>query len=67
MKFILVLQICSAVLNTCDSPKKAGIHFDSIKECKLQSQSILNSIYKEIEIDTPVILYSCMEDKGDDV
>ena len=65
MKFVLVLQICSAVLNTCDSPKKAGIHFDSIKECKLQSQSILNSIYKEIEIDTPVILYSCMEDKED--
>jgi hypothetical protein len=65
-----VLQICSALLGTCDSPKKAGIHFDSVKECKIQSQSILNSIYKEItnlEINAPVILYSCMEDKGDDV
>lgn len=48
MKFILILQLCSALSGTCETPEKASIQFDTFYDCGVGGYSIAGSKLKEL-------------------
>ena len=71
MKFILVLQICSAVLNTCQNSQKANVTFDDYKLCGVSGYSIAGSIIEEMDqvkvnAEEIYIRFTCMKNENED-
>lgn len=72
MKFVLVLQICSAVLNTCNEPQKTSASFYDYKTCGVGGYSISKSYMEEMDQDRVnaeeiYIRFGCIKEKGEDV
>jgi hypothetical protein len=49
MKFVLVLQICSALLGTCENTYRPAITFDTFHDCGIGGYSIAGSKMKELD------------------
>tara|TARA_R100000781_G_C4069796_1_gene124094 strand:- start:454 stop:672 length:219 start_codon:yes stop_codon:yes gene_type:complete len=68
MKFILIVQLCSIALNTCQTPVKMGISFNTHYDCAIGGYSILSSMTKELGIEKVnkeklIINFRCIEEE----
>lgn len=49
MKFVLILQICSALSGTCETAQKASVQFGTFYECGIGGYSIAGSTIKQMD------------------
>ena len=51
MKFILIMQLCSALSNTCEEPYRPAIEFGTFYNCGISGYSIAGSTIKKLNVD----------------
>tara|TARA_R100000742_G_C4163712_1_gene4404 strand:+ start:190 stop:414 length:225 start_codon:yes stop_codon:yes gene_type:complete len=51
MKFILIMQLCSALSNTCEEPYRPAIEFGNFYNCGIGGYSIAMSTIKKMNVD----------------
>ncbi len=66
MKFVLIMQLCSALTNTCQEAYKPNIQFGTFYDCGLSGYSIAGSTIKKIdrelvEKDKLYVRFGCIE------
>ena len=66
MKFIIIMQICSALLGTCQEAYKPAIQFGTFYDCGISGYSIAGSAIKKIdrelvEKDKIYVRFGCIE------
>ena len=49
MKFVLIMQLCSALSSTCEKPYTSNIQFGTFYDCGIGGYSIANSTIKEMK------------------
>jgi len=49
MKFVLIIQLCSALSGTCEKPYSPAIIFDTFYNCGIGGYSIAGSKIKEMK------------------
>ena len=49
MKYILIMQLCSALSGTCEKPYTPSITFDTFYYCGISGYSIAGSTIKEMK------------------
>jgi hypothetical protein len=68
MKFILVMQLCSALSNTCEKPYTPNINFGTFYDCGISGYSIASSKIKTmnqelVNKDKLYVRFGCIEKK----
>jgi hypothetical protein len=66
MKFILVMQLCSALSNTCEKPYTPNINFGTFYDCGISGYSIAGSTIKTmnqelVNKDKLYVRFGCIE------
>jgi len=66
MKFIIIMQICSALTSTCQEAYKPAIQFGTFYDCGISGYSIAGSTIKKIdrelvEKDKLYVRFGCIE------
>ena len=66
MKFVIIMQICSALLGTCQEAYKPAIQFGTFYDCGISGYSIAGSAIKKIdrelvEKDKIYVRFGCIE------
>ena len=66
MKFIIIMQICSALSSTCQEPYKPAIQFGTFYDCGISGYSIAGSTIKKmnkelVEKDKLYVRFGCIE------
>jgi len=66
VKFILIMQLCSIISNTCQEPYRPAIQFGTFYDCGISGYSIASSKIKEmdrelVEKDKLYIRFGCVE------
>jgi|TARA_R110002167_G_scaffold277219_1_gene483145 hypothetical protein len=66
MKFVLIMQLCSALTNTCQEPYKPTIQFGTFYDCGIGGYSIAGSTIKKmdrelVEKDKLYVRFGCIE------
>ena len=51
MKFVLIMQICSALSGTCEEPYSPAIKFGTFYNCGISGYSIAGSTIKQMNVD----------------
>ena len=66
MKYILIMQLCSALTSTCQEAYKPSIQFGTFYDCGISGYSIAGSTIKKmdkelIEKNKLYVRFGCME------
>ncbi len=66
MKYVIIMQICSALSGTCQEAYKPTIEFESFYDCGIAGYSLASSSIKKInpqivEKDKLYIRFGCVE------
>ena len=66
MKFVLIMQLCSALSGTCQEPYRPAIEFINFYDCGISGYSIAGSTIKKIhrelvEKDKNYVIFVCIE------
>ena len=66
MKYILIMQLCSALTNTCQEAYKPSIQFGTFYDCGISGYSIAGSTIKKmnkelVEKDKLYVRFGCIE------
>ena len=66
MKFVLIIQICSALTNTCQEAYKPTVQFGTFYDCGISGYSIASSTIKKmdrelVEKDKIYVRFGCIE------
>ena len=66
MKFVLIMQLCSALTSTCQEVYKPGIQFGTFYDCGISGYSIAGSTIKKmdrelVEKDKLYVRFGCIE------
>ena len=68
MKFVLIMQLCSALSGTCQEAYKPAIQFGTFYDCGISGYSIASSTIKKmdrelVEKDKLYVRFGCIERK----
>ena len=66
MKFVIIMQICSALSGTCQEAYKPAIQFGTFYDCGISGYSIAGSAIKKmdrklVEKDKLYVRFGCIE------
>ena len=66
MKFVIIMQICSALTSTCQEVYKPSIQFGTFYDCGISGYSIAGSTIKKmdrelVEKDKLYVRFGCIE------
>ena len=48
MKYMLIMQLCSALTGSCQEPYRAGIEFNNFYDCGVSGYSIAGTTIKQM-------------------